>query len=51
MSEGQILWLIIDIIVGLGVLAAIIVSAAILISGRTGSTSKKPSKKETKNKE
>ena len=48
MVEGQILWLIIDIVIGLAILGAVVLFAVILIVGRTGSTSKKPKKEKSR---
>lgn len=46
MTAGQILWLIIDIVMGLAIVAAIVFFIIIFRFGNTGSTSKRPKKKE-----
>ena len=50
MTPGQILWLVIDIVMGLALLAALVFVLIVVVFGRTGSTSKKPTKKEIENK-
>ena len=46
MTAGQIVWLIIDVVMGIALLFAFIVVISIIVMGRSGSTSKRPSKKE-----
>ena len=44
MDAGQVLWLIIDIVMGLAILGAFVVVLIIAIIGRSGSSSKRPKK-------
>ncbi len=48
MSVEQIIWLVIDIIMGFALLIGVGIFVMVLIMGRSGSTSKKPTKKEKK---
>ena len=50
MSAEQILWLVIDIVMGFALLIGVGVFVVVLIMGRSGSTSKKPKKNEIKKK-
>ena len=46
MDAAQILWLIIDIVMGIAIFGGFVVILVIAVLGRSGSTSKKPKKKE-----
>ncbi len=48
MSAEQIIWLVIDIVMGFALLIGVGIFVMVLIMGRSGSTSKKPTKKEKK---
>lgn len=48
MTTAQIIWLIIDIVMGFGLLIGVGIFVMVVIMGRSGSTSKKPTKKEKK---